>query len=134
MNARELVALGLPQECAGVAYEALKASGRISQPTEATLRIGEVLAEPEDFATDPHFGTLAKSVVAIRTQLEESKDSWGRNPHGAPAAFAQWGGARRSWHERPDERGVRTACFRAGRAHAGQPSRLFNLDGAEFML
>jgi hypothetical protein len=59
MNARELVALGLPQECVGVAYEALKASGLISQPGEATLRIGDVLAGPENFATDPYFATLA---------------------------------------------------------------------------
>jgi tRNA-splicing ligase RtcB (3'-phosphate/5'-hydroxy nucleic acid ligase) len=91
MNARELVALGLPQECVAVAYESLKASGLISQPAEATQRISEILAKPETFADDPHFAALAKSVAAVRTQMEEAQTSWGRNPHGAPAGFAQWG-------------------------------------------
>jgi tRNA-splicing ligase RtcB len=96
MNARELVSQGLPQECVGVAYAALKASGLISQPVEAAQRIREIAAAPENFAADAHFGALAKSVLAVRTQVEEAKESWGRNPHGQPATFAQWG-------ERDDE-------------------------------
>jgi tRNA-splicing ligase RtcB (3'-phosphate/5'-hydroxy nucleic acid ligase) len=91
MNARELVALGLPQECVGVAFDALKVSGLIAQPAEAAQRIGEILATPGNFAGDPHFGALANSVLAVRTQLEEAQASWGRNPHGIPATFAQWG-------------------------------------------
>lgn len=59
MNARKLVALGLPQECVGVAFEALKASGLVSQRAEATQRIGEVLAGPETFTEDPPFGALS---------------------------------------------------------------------------
>src|ERR1700730_7259045 len=91
MNARELVALGLPQECVGIAFEVLKANGLISQPAEAMQRIAEILAKPEAFAGDPHFGALAEAVRAVRTQLEEAKESWGRNPHGIPSTFAQWG-------------------------------------------
>jgi hypothetical protein len=30
-------------------------------------------------------------VAAVRTQLEQAKESWGRNPHGNPVTFAQWG-------------------------------------------
>lgn len=44
MNARELGALGIPQDCVGIAFDALKASGLISQPAEATQRIGELAA------------------------------------------------------------------------------------------
>lgn len=91
MNARELVALGLPQECVAVAYDALKASGLISQPADAAQRIGDILAKPANFAADAHFSALAKSVVAVRAQLEQEKESWGRNPHGIPSTFAQWG-------------------------------------------
>ncbi len=91
MNARELVALGLPQECVGVAYDALKASGLISNPAEALRRIAELLAAPESFTDDPHFGPLAEAVLSVRAQLEEAKESWGRNPHGIPSTFAQWG-------------------------------------------
>src|SRR5260221_13284678 len=58
MNARELVALGLPQECVAVAYDSLKASGLISQPADAAHRIGEILAKPENFAADAHFRAL----------------------------------------------------------------------------
>jgi hypothetical protein len=68
--------LGLPQECVGVAYEALKASGLISQPAEATLHIGDIQARPANFATDPYFAALDESVVAIRTQLEEAHAFW----------------------------------------------------------
>lgn len=91
MNARDMVGLGMPQECVGVAYEALKASGLIAHPTEAAQRLGELLAAPDQFMTDPHFATLATSVLAIRVQLEEARASLGRNPHGNPSMFAQWG-------------------------------------------
>ena len=47
MNAREQIVSSLPQECVGAAYEALKSSGLIFQPAEATKRIGEILAAPE---------------------------------------------------------------------------------------
>jgi len=59
MNARELVALGLPHECVGVAFDSLKASGLISKPAEEMRRIAEILAAPESFASDLHFATLA---------------------------------------------------------------------------
>src|SRR4051794_11874088 len=91
MNAGELVALELPQECGCVAYDALKARGLISNPVEASRRITELLAAPESFINDPHFAALAQAVIAARTQLEEAKESWGRNPHDIPSTFAQWG-------------------------------------------
>src|SRR5260370_2731380 len=91
MNARALVALGLPQACVGVAFDARKASVLISEPAEGMRRIAEILAGPEGFAGDPHFGALAQAVLAVRTELEEAKESWARNPHGIPSTFAQWG-------------------------------------------
>ena len=91
MNSRDLVALGLPQECAGIAIDALKASGLISKPDQATQRIGEVVARPEEFVKDPQFGGLAEAVRAVRTQLEYAEATLGRNPHGVPSRFAQWG-------------------------------------------
>src|SRR5262245_47676314 len=91
MNARELVALGLPQECVAAAFDALKASGLIAQSGDAAQRIGELLAAPDKFAGDQHFAALAKTVLAVRTQLAEAQASWGRNPHGNPSTFAQWG-------------------------------------------
>ena len=91
MNTRELVALGLPQECVTNAYDALKASGLIGQPTEASRRITELVAAPDKFTGDRHFATLANSVLAARAQFEEAKETWARNPHGNPATFAQWG-------------------------------------------
>jgi tRNA-splicing ligase RtcB len=91
MNTRELVALGLPQGCVGIAYDALKASGLISMPAEASRRLTKLLAAPESFSNDPHFAGLAQAVIAVRTQLEAAKESWGRNPHGVPSTFAQWG-------------------------------------------
>jgi tRNA-splicing ligase RtcB len=90
MNARELVANGLPQECVGIAFDSLKASGLIANPVEAMRRIVEIAERPDGFAGDPHFGALATAVLALRTQMEEAKESWGRNPHGVPAGFAQW--------------------------------------------
>ena len=36
---RELVALGLPQECVGIAYDSLKASGLISEPAEGMAEL-----------------------------------------------------------------------------------------------
>src|SRR4051812_48655968 len=91
MHARELVALGLPQECVTVAYDALKANGLISNPAAAMRRIAELLAAPESFTNDPHFAALAQAVIAARAQVEAAKQSWGRNPHGIPSTFAQWG-------------------------------------------
>ena len=91
MNSRDLVALGLPQECVGIAIDALKSNGLISKPAEATQRIGEIVAHPEGFADDPQFGELAKAVRAVRTQLEHAEATLGRNPHGVPSKFAQWG-------------------------------------------
>lgn len=91
MNARELAALGLPQECIGIAFDSLKASGLIANPTEGMRRIAEIAARPEGFLADPHFGALAEAVRAVQTQLEAAKESWGRNPHGIPSGFAQWG-------------------------------------------
>jgi tRNA-splicing ligase RtcB (3'-phosphate/5'-hydroxy nucleic acid ligase) len=91
MNSRDLVALGLPQECVGVAIDALKSSGLISKPIAAAQRIGEIVAHPEGFALDLQFGALADAVRAIRTQLEHAEATLGRNPHGVPSRFAQWG-------------------------------------------
>lgn len=83
--------MGLPQECVAVAFDALKASGLIAQPADASRRIGEILAQPESFANDPQFGALAASVVSARAEFAEAQAKWGHNPHGAPGAFAQWG-------------------------------------------
>ena len=91
MKAFELVATGLPQECIGGAYDALKTSGLIADPAQAKLRISEIVARPDAFVEDPHFGALAQSVRAVQTQLEHARISWGRNPHGVPDGFAQWG-------------------------------------------
>src|SRR5262245_55012728 len=53
MNSRELVALGLPQDCVADAFDALKASGLIAKSADAAQRIGEVLAEvdPKNWTT-----------------------------------------------------------------------------------
>jgi tRNA-splicing ligase RtcB len=91
MNPRDLVAMGIPQDCLGIAIDALKASGLISQPANAAQRIGELVANPEVFISAPHFDELAKSVIAVRNQLEAANETWGRNPHGIPSTFAQWG-------------------------------------------
>ena len=91
MNSRELVVLGLPQECVGAAINALKSSGLISKPAEAAQRIGEIVAHPEGFTLDPRFGALAEAVRAVRAELADAEATFGRNPHGVPYRFAQWG-------------------------------------------
>ncbi len=91
MNSRELVAIGLPQECVGLAFDALKASGLIANPAEGMRRIGEIVEQPQAFVADADFGTLAAAVLVIQTRREEARVTWGRNPHGVPGSFAQWG-------------------------------------------
>jgi tRNA-splicing ligase RtcB len=106
MNARELVASGIPQDSVSLAFDALKASGLIAQPTEAMERISNLVQEPKQFLEDVHFAALAAAVFKAQTQLADATETWGRNPYGVPSGFAQWG-------ERDDPKSIeqmRVAC------------------------
>ena len=73
MNARDLVGLGLPQQCVGVAFEALKASGLISHPAEAARRIAELIVAAPEFFGRSAFRRIGQICADVRTHLKQPR-------------------------------------------------------------
>ncbi len=67
MNARQLEKLGVPSFCAGEAINAIQRLAREDKLRNRDIKeiIKRVVAAPQDFATDEHWGELARSLSAM---------------------------------------------------------------------
>lgn len=90
MKAKDLVALGIPQDCIGLAMEALRAHGIINKPEEARQTLSDLLLSPDKYSQHPGFGELAKAVLTSQARRLEAEQTWARNPLGN-RGFEQWG-------------------------------------------
>src|SRR5262245_4425435 len=68
MNARQLVKLGVPEECCSSAIQAVAAMARGGglRGKEVKEAISRVLAAPESFMADEHLGPFARELIETR--------------------------------------------------------------------
>jgi hypothetical protein len=91
MNARELVALGIPQDCVGIAFDALQGSSLISQQVDATQRIGELLVSPEAFTARPELWRIGQVRDLGARPARCRQGILGPQSARNPFRFAKWG-------------------------------------------
>lgn len=88
MKHKDLIALGLPQDCVLTAIEALKASGLIQKPQEARDRIAEMLlAPPVSAPCSPWFTRAPKPPLSC---CDSRPASAIRSPKSSPSAWASF--------------------------------------------
>ena len=87
---KDLIGLGIPLDCVPAAFDMLKSTGVIHQPTEARKAIGTVVGAADSLVADERYGPLARAIVASRAQVLHDAANWGVNPHGNKG-FLQWG-------------------------------------------
>ena len=82
MNARQLTKLGVPEECVHSAIQAIQqvAQAGVLKGNAVKTRIKEVLAQPESFVSDEHFGRFAAELIDEQQFVRPE-----------PAAYRTWG-------------------------------------------
>ena len=63
MNKKQLIKLGVPKDCVPEAIAAVQTAPR-SLPEKPKLLIPKIVASPQTWIADPHFGALAQALVA----------------------------------------------------------------------
>ncbi len=83
MNKRQLLALGVPEDCVRDAVAGIHAAAKAKMLKQRDPKklIPDIVANPELFTSDEYFGDLAKSVAAAQLTA----------PSRQPVNFAQWG-------------------------------------------
>ncbi len=106
MNARQLVKLGVPEECCGSAIQAVAslARGGGLRGKDVKQAIGRVLAAPEDFTADEHLGPFARDLIETRNFVAPE-----------PIAYRTWGSDIDDAVARPDAAGLRACRWRGRR-------------------
>jgi tRNA-splicing ligase RtcB len=100
MNARQLQKLGVPFEAIPAAIKAIgdaTADGHV-RGKEVKTQIEAVVADPESFLNDPHFGPFAQAIISTGGPVE---------PLGEPVAYQTWGAA---GIDEPSHAQMRQAC------------------------
>lgn len=91
MKAKQLEKLGIPPALAKLAKwraaEARKATG--IKPDEVRAKLEAIVADPNDFREDEHFGELARAVAHYQKAAQKADE--GFTPRPAPAQWRQWG-------------------------------------------
>ena len=75
MNARQLEKLGVPPDCMPAAIRGIQsaaASGEL-RSMNVKERIKDVLAAPAAHTADPHFGDLAREVIAAQSDAVDAR-------------------------------------------------------------
>ncbi len=83
MNKKQLIRLGVPEDCVPVAVECLHRAARLNllRQSKPKKLIPQVVDDPEAFAAHKIFAPLAAAVIEFKNQPDPAD----------PIAFAQWG-------------------------------------------
>jgi tRNA-splicing ligase RtcB len=82
MNSRQLSKLGVPDDCIATAINSLQTTLKADPGQRKTIKqsIAAVVAAPEEYTTDEHFGTLAREIIADREFVPAERchyETWG---------------------------------------------------------
>lgn len=91
MKPRELVELGVPQDCVQLALDSLKKTGFIRHPETARHWIQNILCPPYNtFSEDSEEAKLLQAISASHQRRREAEEKYAKNPH-ENKGFVQWG-------------------------------------------
>ncbi len=81
MNKKQLISLGIPGDCVPEAIAAIQVANRIKSKESPKNLLPKIVAAPEVYLTDEHYGDLARAIVEFNRQdvplSEIEYHSWG---------------------------------------------------------
>ncbi len=83
MNKRQLLELGVPEDCVADAVDCIHAAAKAKVLKQKVPKkiIPQIVATPNVYLTDEYFGPLARAIIEFNTGP----------PPAEPAEFRQWG-------------------------------------------